>query len=163
MTERENEQQDGANVRIVPPVVPLIAILSGVVLEYLWPIDMGLALPAMAHYVVGGIVVLFALLVLGLWPAMMFRKTNQSVIPWTSTPEIVREGPYRFTRNPMYLQIILVCIGFAIILMNVWILLLTILCGWVIQRFAIGPEEAYLERKFGDSYLAYKQRVRRWL
>lgn len=163
MIEQEEKQQDSANVRIVPPLVPLVTILAGVALEYLWPIDIGPGLPPMIRYVLGGIVVLFALLVLGLWPATMFRKTNQSVIPWTSTPEIVEQGPYRFTRNPMYLQMILVCIGFAIILMNAWILLLTILCGWVIQRFAIGPEEAYLERKFGDSYLAYKRRVRRWL
>jgi len=67
------------------------------------------------------------------------------------------------TRNPMYLQMVLACIGFAVILSNGWILLLTPLCGWLLQRFAILPEEAYLERKFGDTYLAYKGRVRRWL
>jgi protein-S-isoprenylcysteine O-methyltransferase Ste14 len=63
----------------------------------------------------------------------------------------------------MYLQMILICIGVAIILGNVWILVVTPLGTWVLQRFAILPEEAYLERKFGAQYLAYKRRVRRWL
>jgi protein-S-isoprenylcysteine O-methyltransferase Ste14 len=58
---------------------------------------------------------------------------------------------------------VLGCIGVAIILMNWWILAVTPLGAWVLQRFAILPEEAYLERKFGDTYLAYKRRVRRWL
>lgn len=63
----------------------------------------------------------------------------------------------------MYLQMVLVCVGFAIILWDVWVLALTPLCGWLLQRLAILPAEAYLERKFGDAYLAYKRRVRRWL
>ena len=63
----------------------------------------------------------------------------------------------------MYLQMVLVCVGLSIILWNVWILLLTPLCAWLLQRWVIAPEEAYLERKFGDGYLAYKRRVRRWI
>jgi protein-S-isoprenylcysteine O-methyltransferase Ste14 len=63
----------------------------------------------------------------------------------------------------MYLQMLLVCVGVAILLANGWILLLTPVGGWVLQRLAIQPEEAYLERKFGETYLAYKRRVRRWL
>ena len=63
----------------------------------------------------------------------------------------------------MYLQIVLGCIGFSIFLANMWILLLTPLCAWVLHRFAILPEKVYLERKFGEVYLAYKRRVRRWL
>jgi protein-S-isoprenylcysteine O-methyltransferase Ste14 len=63
----------------------------------------------------------------------------------------------------MYLQMVLICIGLAILLETAWILLLTPAVAWALQRFAIRPEEAYLERKFGDSYRAYKRRVRRWL
>ena len=75
----------------------------------------------------------------------------------------MERGPYRFTRNPMYLQMVLVCVGVAIILANLWILLLTPFCAWALRHFAIRPEEEYLERKFGASYLEYKGRVRRWL
>ena len=63
----------------------------------------------------------------------------------------------------MYLQSVLVCVGVAVILMDLWILALTPICAWLLQRFAILSEEAYLERKFGDTYLAYKGRVRRWI
>jgi protein-S-isoprenylcysteine O-methyltransferase Ste14 len=63
----------------------------------------------------------------------------------------------------MYLQMVLGCVGFAIILRNTWILLLAPVCAWVLHRFAILPEEAYLERKFGERYLSYKRRVRRWI
>ena len=63
----------------------------------------------------------------------------------------------------MYLQMVLGCVGFAIVLRNTWILLLVPVCAWILHRFAIMPEEAYLERKFGERYLAYKRRVRRWM
>lgn len=55
------------------------------------------------------------------------------------------------------------CIGSEIMLTNVRILVLTPVCAWVLYRFAIFPEEGYLERKFGETYLAYKRKVRRWL
>ena len=63
----------------------------------------------------------------------------------------------------MYLQMVLICIGLAVVLANWWVLVLTPVAGWLLQRFAILPEEAYLEHKFGEAYLAYKRRVRRWL
>ena len=63
----------------------------------------------------------------------------------------------------MYLLMVLVCVGVAILLWDVWILALTPVGAWLLQRLAIVPEEDYLERKFGDTYLAYKRRVRRWL
>jgi protein-S-isoprenylcysteine O-methyltransferase Ste14 len=63
----------------------------------------------------------------------------------------------------MYLQMVLGCVGFSILLANAWILLLTPVGAWVLHRFAILPEEAYLERTFGEQYLAYKRKVRRWL
>jgi protein-S-isoprenylcysteine O-methyltransferase Ste14 len=57
---------------------------------------------------------------------------------------------------------VLVCIGIAVALMNLWILILTPICAWLLQELAVLPEEI-LERKFGENYLAYKRRVRRWL
>ena len=90
-------------------------------------------------------------------------RAGQSENPWKPTPEIVERGPFRFTRNPMYLQMVLVCIGVSVILMNFWILALTPICALLLYWVAIAPEEAYLERKFGEAYLSYKKRVRRWL
>ena len=78
-------------------------------------------------------------------------------------PAIIERGPYRLTRNPMYLQMVVACIGVAIAFANTWILLLVPVCAWALQALAIIPEEQYLERKFGEHYLAYKKRVRRWI
>jgi protein-S-isoprenylcysteine O-methyltransferase Ste14 len=158
-----NEQQDAAAVQVFPPAVPLLTILIGIGLNHLWPIDMGFQLPKIWRYSLGGAMVAGAIFCLGLWSVVLFRGSGQSENPWKPTPQLVDRGPFRITRNPMYLQMILICLGVAVILGNVWILVMTPFCAWVLQRFAILPEEAYLERKFGAQYLAYKHRVRRWL
>ena len=155
------EARDGAAVKVFPPGVPVAAILVGVGLQRLWPIPIHLPVPA--RYWLGGAVVVAAILGLGLRAIVLFRRSGQNENPWKPTPEIVQEGPFRVTRNPMYLQMVIACVAFAIILSNAWILMLTPVCAFVLQRFAILPEEAYLERKFGESYLAYKRRVRRWI
>ena len=75
----------------------------------------------------------------------------------------MRGGPYQFTRNPMYLMMLFVCVGSSVLLWSIWILLLTPICAGLLHRPAILPEEEYLERKFGEDYLSYKRRVRRWI
>lgn len=159
----EQEQSGGAAVRIVPPLVPVAVIAAGLGLDYLWPIGTGVAPAAALRHGLGGGIVVVAILALGLWPLRMFHRTGQRPEPWKPTPEIIVRGPYRLTRNPMYLMMVLICAGIAVMLWNVWMLLLTPVCAWVLQRFAILPEEAYLEARFGDGYRAYKARVRRWI
>ena len=153
---------DAAAVRVFPPAVPLAAILLGVALDRVWPLRI-VVLPVPARYWIGGAIAVGAILALGLWSVVLFRRSGQNENPWKPTPAIVDRGPFRLTRNPMYLQMVLVCIGVAVALANAWILLLTPVAGWVLQRFAIEPEEAYLERKFGGTYREYKRRVRRWI
>jgi len=104
-----------------------------------------------------------AILGLGWGAVRLVRGNGQSENPWKPTTEIIQRKPFRISRNPMYLQLILVCVGLAIMLWNLWILLLVPLRAWLLQRLVIAPEEAYLERKFGETYLAYKRRVRRWI
>jgi len=155
--------KDSAGVRVLPPLVPLAAVLLGVGLQRLWPLDIGFEMPAPGRYWLGGLIVVGAIAGLGAWAVMTMRRTGQSENPYTPTTEIVAAGPYRFTRNPMYLQMVLACLGFAVALWNPWILILTPVCALALQQLAIAPEERYLEGKFGESYLAYKRRVRRWL
>ena len=157
------QERDAAAVRIFPPAIPLLTVAAGVGLDRLWPMALGFDFPAPERYWVGGSIVAGAVLGLGWRSVVQLRRTGQSENPWKPTTEIVERGPFRFTRNPMYLQMVLVCIGIAVALMNLWILILTPACAWLLQRLAILPEERYLERKFGETYLAYKRRVRRWL
>ena len=157
------QEKDAAAVRIFPPAVPVLAILLGLVLDRMWRIDPGFELAAPARRWLGGAIAFAAVFGLGLWSVLTMRRSGQSENPWKPTVSIVDRGPYRMTRNPMYLQMVLVCLGVAIALFSVWTLLLTPAVAWVLHRLAILPEEEYLERKFGDQYRAYKRRVRRWL
>ena len=156
------EARDAAAVRFPPPLLPLATILVGGLLERVQPIDVGFELSAPIRYGVGGLVVTCALTLAG-WAIAHFRRSGQDEKPWTPTTAMVGAGPYRFTRNPMYLGMVLLCIGAAVLLSNWWILALTPLCALALWWFAIRPEEAYLEGKFGDGYRAYRRRVRRWL
>jgi protein-S-isoprenylcysteine O-methyltransferase Ste14 len=158
-----NDQRDAAAVRVFPPGVPALTILLGLVLQRVWPISVDLGVRPATRYWIGALIVVSAILGLGLWSVILFRRSGQDENPWKPTPQIVERGPFRISRNPMYLQMIIVCIGVALLLANPWILLLTPLGAWVLHHFAIRPEEAYLERKFGQTYRAYKDRVPRWL
>jgi hypothetical protein len=79
------------------------------------------------------------------------------------TTTIVESGPYRFTRNPIYLGMFLGLIGLAIAFDNLWLLMMLVPFALVIRYGVVAREEAYLERKFGDVYRGYRSRVRRWL
>jgi len=159
----DSEKRRGAKVRFPPPILPIITIVGGHYLSVFVPLASAFDLPTPARYWMGGLIVASTLLVLGLWPIVLFRRSGQSELPWTPTSEIIVRGPYHFTRNPMYLMMVLICIGFAILLSDAWTAILTPVCAMLLYYFAIRPEEAYLEDRFGDSYRAYRSRVRRWL
>ncbi len=159
----ETEEQHAAAVKFPPPILPIVTIVAGHILGRFLPLLPDSVLPTPERYWIGGLIAVAAVVILVVWPALQFQKSGQDPKPWTPTPEIVVAGLYRFTRNPMYLGMIVFCIGFAIILSDVWILILTPVCGWLIYQLAIRHEEVYLEEKFGESYRAYKATVRRWI
>lgn len=95
--------------------------------------------------------------------AGLFRRRGTAVEPWKPTTILLVEGPYRFSRNPIYLGFAITYLGLAIA-MDSWIaLILLVPCLFVIDRFVIQREERYLSLKFGAAYDAYRQKVRRWL
>jgi protein-S-isoprenylcysteine O-methyltransferase Ste14 len=155
--------RDAAAVRVFPPGIPLAALLLGWGLQKVWPLRLQEWPGAALRPWLGWGIAIGALVLLGAWSVALFRLSGQDENPWKPTTEIVQRGPYRFTRNPMYLQMVLIVFGVGIATGNGWMLLLAPVTGWALQRWVIRPEEAYLEQKFGESYLAYKRRVRRWL
>jgi len=93
----------------------------------------------------------------------LFRRSGTAVQPWKPSTALIIEGPYRFSRNPIYLGFAVTYAGLAIA-MDSWIaLLLLVPCLFVVDRFVIQREERYLVNKFGPAYEAYRQKVRRWL
>lgn len=105
----------------------------------------------------------FAGILLGLGAIVAFRKVGTNVLPERPTSALANGGPYGFTRNPMYLGLTLLYLAFAIGLNKPIALLLLPAAIATIHHGVILREERYLERKFGQQYLEYKQRVRRWI
>ena len=97
------------------------------------------------------------------WAFVVMRRTSQDPDPRKPSPELIPQGPYRYSRNPMYVGMTLIQAGIGVALGNLWILLLLVPTLAILQRAVIEKEEAYLQRKFGDSYLRYRNSVRRWL
>jgi len=156
-------EDDRAPVRFPPPLIAIITVLAGYGLGRLAPVFPEFGFPAAERYWIGGGIVVVAASLLGAWPLLQFKRSGQDPKPWTPSPELVLQGPYRFTRNPMYLMMLIACVGFAFILNTAWILILMPACAVSIHYAAIRHEEAYLERRFGDAYRNYRTRVRRWI
>jgi protein-S-isoprenylcysteine O-methyltransferase Ste14 len=157
----ETIAHDGAAVRLPPPLLYLIAVIAGVLLHsFVFPLPIGLPLSARVSL---GVLAALLGLAIGGNAFRHFRRTGQDPKPWESTPEIISTGIYRFTRNPMYVGMALMQIGIGIGLGNGWILALVPPVLVVVYLTAIRHEEAYLERKFGETYSRYKASVRRWL
>jgi protein-S-isoprenylcysteine O-methyltransferase Ste14 len=154
---------DAAKVKFFPPGIPILVIVMGIGLNSLCPLSFGIEIGVPARYFIGGAFAICAFGFFGVWAVVLFRKNGQRANPWKPTPKIESRGPFSFTRNPMYLQMVLVCIGVAFALANWWIFLFTPVGAWALQELAIKPEEKYLEDKFGEAFLEYKRRVRRWL
>jgi len=121
-------------------------------LRLAWPLGFGIGVSAPERYLGGGAIVVGAVALLIGWPAWLMHRTGQDPNPYKPTPGLLAAGPYRATRNPMYLAMVLACIGVAVLLWNLWIVLLTPVCALVLHYGVVLPEEAYLERKFGEVY-----------
>ena len=91
------------------------------------------------------------------------RRAETNVDPYKPATTVVTEGPYRFTRNPMYVGFTLMYVGISALANALAPVLLLPAVFAVMRRGVIEREERYLERKFGDEYLQYKERVRRWI
>jgi protein-S-isoprenylcysteine O-methyltransferase Ste14 len=95
--------------------------------------------------------------------ARRFSAAGTNIPPTLPTTALVVTGPYRWSRNPLYLAMILVYVGLGIAALSLWALLLAVPLVLLLNYGVIIREEAYLERKFGADYRAYRERVRRWI
>lgn len=157
---RVGPDERGANVHFPPPLVFLGLILVGVLLRYVagpipFPAGLWTRLLGGGVFVTGVAIVLSA--------RTLFVRTHQHPAPWKPSPELILQGPYKFTRNPMYLGLTCVQIGLGVALGNAWIALLAPLALLIVHVIAVLPEEQYLAEKFGASYRQYCATVRRYL
>jgi protein-S-isoprenylcysteine O-methyltransferase Ste14 len=153
------DKADNAQVLVRPPIALLIGIAAGVALDWFVPLPW-LSVDFPAGWIGWGVFGLgFALLV---WAAATIRMAGSNVPTNQPTTAIVEEGPYRFSRNPIYVAMFVALIGLAIALNTLWLLVMLVPFALVIRYGVVAREEKYLDRKFGDSYRSYRSRVRRW-
>jgi len=151
---------DTAQVMVRPPLAWALAAIVGVALGWVVPLRfVPTALPAAW---LGAIV--FALAVaLFVWAIVTMTRAGSNVPTSMPTMSIVDTGPYRFTRNPIYLAMMLGLVGLAIGFDSLWSLIALVFFYIIIRYGVVAREEAYLERKFGDVYRSYRARARRWV
>ena len=150
---------DHANVRVPPPVIYLTFLVSGIVMDSPWTSGQ-LSTPS---DMVAGAVVLAVAVVLSLYCVPRHHKEGSNIEPWKPTTKIFSDGIYGRSRNPIYLAMALLFAGIALAAGSTMALVYLIPCLLVIHFYVIAREESYLEQKFGDEYLDYKARVRRWI
>ncbi len=154
--------QDYADVVIKPPIMFAGAIGLGCLLSWLVPLGPDLFSANGRALGVGGGLMLVAL---GLFVLSVrrFWQADTSLVPGEPSTVLIDVGPYRFTRNPIYISFVVFYFGLAIVLTSAWMLVLLIPMLIVLERGVVEREEAYLQAKFGDAYRKYQARVPRWL
>ena len=154
-----NASPDTAQVLVLPPLVYGAAFIIGLLLHLRFPLHI---LPTTLARGIGVVCVLVSL---PLAPATfrVLSRAHTPVDPLKPTTALVTEGPFRYSRNPIYVALTLLYVGVALLVNVWWILLLVVPAVLVIRYGVIAREEAYLTRKFGDAYRQYMTQVRRWL
>lgn len=145
--------------RMPPPLPCLIAVLAGAAIDWWRPWSIG----PRPFTIAAGAIAFAAMVWLAAATGRAFRRHATPVDPNLETRAIVDSGPFRFTRNPAYVAACLLQAAIGCFLDNAWILVFIIPAIIAIQQWVVLREEAYLEAKFGDAYLRYKTKVRRWI
>lgn len=156
MPQNEN---DNSGVKIPPPVIFIVGLIIGFGLDYQWPAPQ---LPTDVQFISGGFLILISF-VPAIWGLKLFIKAKTNLDVRKPTHQIVTTGPYQWSRNPIYLSLCILYIGIAVAADSIWVLLFLVPAVFVIHHRVILREEAYLERKFGEEYINYKNSVRRWI
>ena len=150
------------DVVVKPPILFAGAVLLGCLLSWIVPLGPGLGSANTRGLAAGGAIALFGFALMAV-SVRQFRQAGTSVIPGEPSTVLLEIGPYRFTRNPIYIGFVIVYFGLAIMLSSAWMLLLLIPVLIILQRGVVEREEAYLQAKFGEAYRKYLARVPRWL
>ena len=154
-----NSKTDHPKLTVDAPVLLAIAILLTIMLQRLLPLPFFPTLPSRmigASLFISGFFLGF--------PALRgMLRVHTSPNPHRATTQLVFDGSYRITRNPMYLGMLISYSGLSIFFQNPWFLLFLPILIWLFTAWVIIPEEKYLEEKFGNEYMDFKAHVHRWI
>jgi protein-S-isoprenylcysteine O-methyltransferase Ste14 len=143
------------------PWVFVLAYLLGVGLEFAFPHP---AVPGAALDIkIAGAVLLAVGAIIAGWGQVLFRRARTTTVPGKTSKELVTRGPYRFSRNPMYVGLTIAYLGEAGLLVQLWPVVMLPLVLAYLNWTVIPVEEARLKEVFAEEYEQYRAKVRRWL
>ena len=155
----DSKTHSGPGVVIPPPVIYISALVIGVGLNYLLPLS---PLPGLWASVAGAVLILASIAIMP--PVLLrFRRAGTTLNVHKAASALITDGPYRFSRNPIYVSLTLLYVGLGAFFNNAWILILVAPVLLIMDRWVIRKEERHLEEKFGEAYRQYKSVVRRWI
>ncbi len=154
-----DDERDNPGIVAPPPLIYLGPLVLGLLLNRKFPAPF---LPRRMARILG-LSLLGGGALLVSWFVWTMRRADTPIDPRKPVSRLVVEGPFRYTRNPSYLSIAMIYAGLASLANALWAILLLPAALLVIQRGVIEREERYLEHEFGEEYLRYKARVRRWI
>jgi protein-S-isoprenylcysteine O-methyltransferase Ste14 len=160
----ELSKRDHAGVWFPPPLIYALGLLAAWLLgKFVAPLHVNDALGAPVVLVSYCLILVALGFLVIFWAAGSFRRAGTGIIPISTTTRIVERGPYNLSRNPMYVGFAFIYLGLGTLISWGWSIVLLPVVLTVVYLYVIRREERYLTAKFGQEYLDYKKRVRRWI
>ena len=154
-----DKAKDNAGVIAFPPLILAVHVAAGGFAHWLCPLPLLPPLPARSF----GVMLALAAGAQAFWASLIMKRAGTNVRPSLPTTALVAAGPYTYTRNPMYLSLCLLYLGLSLLINGVLSVLFLVPLALTLHFGVIKREERYLAAKFGETYLAYQRRVRRWI
>lgn len=159
----EVDRLPNPGVRVPPPLLFAIPWVAGYLLQQTKRIPI-VTRNAASQLEIFGWSLIGIWLALTIWAAVAIRNARKATpVEGGTGPSFVTSGPFRYSRNPIYVSLGALYLGMACVLNTLWLVVLFPLAVWLVQRFAIEQQELYLTAVFGKEYEAYATRVRRWI
>ncbi len=155
-----NTDTNQTGIRTLPPVVVLAALVVAWAVEFFVPTTTGLAFGVR---VTVGIILIVAPIAMVARLFAVFRRAGSAYDVRKIPGQLVTDSAFAYSRNPGYAGLVVACIGFGLAFDNLWVVPAALAAAMIIHYRVILKEEAVLEREFGEAYLDYKARVRRWI
>lgn len=145
-----------------PPLIYLAAIAASIGLHLVYPLPF-IGPPLSDILFAGGGLLILAVVAIDISAVRTLKRAKTTVMPHRGSDHLVTDGPFSFSRNPIYLANTMLMFGAGLMSQIVWFILLGIVAAYVTQKLAIEREEKHLEVRFGKKYRDYARRVRRWI
>ena len=145
-----------------PPIIYLLAIAIAIVLTLLYPLPW-ITEPISDLLFAAGWLVILGVVAIEVSAIRALRRGNTTIRPDKASDHLVMDGPFSFTRNPIYFGNTLLMIGIGMVSSSLWFIALALIAAFATQKLAIEREEKHLQSRFGKKYIDYTKRVRRWI